>query len=184
MSSTLHFPSPSMIPERENYSVVRGCSSHGRALALHARDLLHSIELGLQVFSGENLCQFRPSILRPFSHTIGRWLAFGLFYWILTMSWHSWWTSSLGHRAVELFCFGKEQGRIQQKLRASEIKSDKRKVALIIGVTGILGNSLAEILPLSDTPGRSWKVYVVARRSKPDWSLDTQVDYIECNVMC
>ena len=28
-----------------------------------------------------------------------------------------------------------------------------QSVGLVIGVTGIVGNSLAEILPLSDTPG-------------------------------
>lgn len=39
-----------------------------------------------------------------------------------------------------------------------------RSVALVIGVTGIVGHSLAEILPLSDTPGGPWKVYGVSRR--------------------
>ncbi|XP_024628411.1 3-oxo-Delta(4,5)-steroid 5-beta-reductase isoform X2 [Medicago truncatula] len=47
-----------------------------------------------------------------------------------------------------------------------------QNVALIIGVTGIVGNSLAEILPLDDTPGGPWKVYGVARRPQPTWNAD------------
>ncbi|MED6218564.1 hypothetical protein PIB30_027903 [Stylosanthes scabra] len=34
-----------------------------------------------------------------------------------------------------------------------------KSVALVIGVTGIVGNSLAQILPLPNTPGGPWKVY-------------------------
>ncbi|GLJ30628.1 hypothetical protein SUGI_0606480 [Cryptomeria japonica] len=76
------------------------------------------------------------------------------------MSWQSRWTGSLDNRA---------------RLWISALS---KKIALIIGVTGILGNSLAEILPSSDTPGGPWKVYGVAKRSKSDWSLDIPVDYI------
>ncbi|GLJ15411.1 hypothetical protein SUGI_0252970 [Cryptomeria japonica] len=89
------------------------------------------------------------------------------------MSWYSWWIGSLGSRA----------GRVQQNVEVSELKSDKQRVALIIGVTGIVGNSLAEILHLSDTPGGPWKVYGVARRPKPNWSPDTPVEYIQCDVL-
>ncbi|AES59360.1 3-oxo-delta(4,5)-steroid 5-beta-reductase-like protein [Medicago truncatula] len=49
--------------------------------------------------------------------------------------------------------------------KITEFKESPRSfqnVALIIGVTGIVGNSLAEILPLDDTPGGPWKVYGVA----------------------
>lgn len=55
-------------------------------------------------------------------------------------------------------------------------------MALIIGVTGIVGNSLAEILPERDTPGGPWKVYGVARRPRPSWNADHPVDYIQCDV--
>ncbi|XP_022977039.1 3-oxo-Delta(4,5)-steroid 5-beta-reductase-like [Cucurbita maxima] len=55
-------------------------------------------------------------------------------------------------------------------------------VALVIGVTGIVGNSLAEILPLSDTPGGPWKVYGVARRSRPSWNADHPIEYIQCDI--
>ncbi|KAF7140453.1 hypothetical protein RHSIM_Rhsim06G0059400 [Rhododendron simsii] len=58
-----------------------------------------------------------------------------------------------------------------------------QSVALIIGVTGIVGNSLAEILPLSDTPGGPWKVYGVARRPRPAWNADHPVEYIQCDVL-
>ncbi|KAL2529591.1 3-oxo-Delta-4 [Forsythia ovata] len=57
-----------------------------------------------------------------------------------------------------------------------------QNVALIIGVTGIVGNSLAEILPLSDTPGGPWKVYGVARRPRPAWNAEHPVQYIQCDV--
>nr|AHI88615.1 putative progesterone 5-beta-reductase [Tarenaya spinosa] len=57
-----------------------------------------------------------------------------------------------------------------------------QSVGLIIGVTGIVGNSLAEILPLSDTPGGPWKVYGVARRPQPSWNADHPIDYIQCDV--
>ena len=52
----------------------------------------------------------------------------------------------------------------------------------MIGVTGIVGNSLAEILPLSDTPGGPWKVYGVARRPRPNWNKNYHVEYIQCDV--
>jgi nucleoside-diphosphate-sugar epimerase len=55
-------------------------------------------------------------------------------------------------------------------------------VGLVIGVTGIVGNSLAEILPLSDTPGGPWKVYGVARRPRPNWNADHPVEYIQCDI--
>ena len=57
-----------------------------------------------------------------------------------------------------------------------------QNVALIIGVTGIVGNSLAEILPLRDTPGGPWKVYGVARRPRPSWNVDHPVHYIQCDI--
>ena len=56
-------------------------------------------------------------------------------------------------------------------------------MALIIGVTGIVGNSLAEILPLSDTPGGLWKVYGVARRPRPAWTSNYPVEYIQCDIL-
>ncbi|KAJ1375310.1 hypothetical protein SESBI_51154 [Sesbania bispinosa] len=57
-----------------------------------------------------------------------------------------------------------------------------QSVALVIGVTGIVGNSLAEILPLRDTPGAPWKVYGVARRPRPSWNADHPVHYIQCDI--
>jgi nucleoside-diphosphate-sugar epimerase len=57
-----------------------------------------------------------------------------------------------------------------------------KNVGLVIGVTGIVGNSLAEILPLHDTPGGPWKVYGVARRPRPAWNANHPVEYIQCDV--
>ncbi|KAH9310596.1 hypothetical protein KI387_025631, partial [Taxus chinensis] len=73
--------------------------------------------------------------------------------------------------------------KFQQNVESSEVKSKKQRVALVIGVTGIVGNSLAEILPLSDTPSGPWKVYGVARRPKPEGSSNTPVNFIQCDVL-
>ncbi|KAG5230824.1 hypothetical protein OIU76_006324 [Salix suchowensis] len=82
------------------------------------------------------------------------------------MSW--WWTGAIG--------------AAKKKLDEDEAPRGYQSVALILGVTGIVGNSLAEILPLSDTPGGPWKVYGVARRSRPDWNEDNPVEYIQCDI--
>ncbi|XP_027368148.1 3-oxo-Delta(4,5)-steroid 5-beta-reductase-like [Abrus precatorius] len=68
------------------------------------------------------------------------------------------------------------------KLDEAEESRSFQSVALIIGVTGIVGNSLAEILPLHDTPGGPWKVYGVARRARPSWDADNPVHYIQCDI--
>ncbi|KAH9533745.1 hypothetical protein CY35_18G068400 [Sphagnum magellanicum] len=60
---------------------------------------------------------------------------------------------------------------------------DTPKVALIPGVTGIVGNSLADLLAEEDAPGGPWKVYGVARRPKPDWLKQTNLEYIQCNLL-
>nr|AGO01041.1 putative progesterone 5-beta-reductase [Matthiola tricuspidata] len=73
-------------------------------------------------------------------------------------------------------------GAAKKKLEEDEPTQSYESVALIIGVTGIVGNSLAEILPLSDTPGGPWKVYGVARRPRPSWNADHPIDYIQCDI--
>jgi len=82
------------------------------------------------------------------------------------MSW--WWAGAIG--------------AAKKKFDDDEPTQTYESVALIIGVTGIVGNSLAEILPLSDTPGGPWKVYGVARRPRPSWNADHPIDYIQCDV--
>ncbi|KAK9270136.1 hypothetical protein L1049_025712 [Liquidambar formosana] len=69
-----------------------------------------------------------------------------------------------------------------KKFEEDEAPKGFESVGLVIGVTGIVGNSLAEILPLSDTPGGPWKVYGVARRQRPDWSADHPIEYIQCDI--
>jgi nucleoside-diphosphate-sugar epimerase len=56
-------------------------------------------------------------------------------------------------------------------------------VALIAGVTGIVGNTLADQLAEEDAPGGPWKVYGLARRPKPDWLNQSNLIYIECNLL-
>ncbi|KAG6624534.1 hypothetical protein CIPAW_16G033600 [Carya illinoinensis] len=73
-------------------------------------------------------------------------------------------------------------GAAKKKLEEDEQPRSFQSVGLVIGVTGIVGNSLAEILPLSDTPGGPWKVYGVARRPRPDWNADHPIEYIQCDV--
>ena len=72
---------------------------------------------------------------------------------------------------------------LQKKSNNSDAPPRYKSVALIIGVTGIVGNSLAEILPLSDTPGGLWKVYGVARRPRPAWTSNYPVEYIQCDIL-
>jgi nucleoside-diphosphate-sugar epimerase len=71
---------------------------------------------------------------------------------------------------------------LQKKFGEDEQPRSFQSVGLVIGVTGIVGNSLAEILPLSDTPGGPWKVYGVARRPRPNWNADHPVEYIQCDI--
>lgn len=71
---------------------------------------------------------------------------------------------------------------MQKKFEEDEPPRSFESVALVIGVTGIVGNSLAEILPLADTPGGPWKVYGVARRPRPNWNADHPIEYIQCDI--
>ncbi|KAB1220268.1 3-oxo-Delta(4,5)-steroid 5-beta-reductase [Morella rubra] len=71
---------------------------------------------------------------------------------------------------------------MKKKFEEDEQPRSYQSVGLVIGVTGIVGNSLAEILPLSDTPGGPWKVYGVARRPRPNWNADHPVEYIQCDI--
>ncbi|KAM7250575.1 hypothetical protein ACFE04_022458 [Oxalis oulophora] len=57
-----------------------------------------------------------------------------------------------------------------------------QSVALVIGVTGIVGNSLAEILSLADAPGGPWKVYGVSSSPCPAWTADFPIEYIQCDI--
>ncbi|KAJ6758813.1 3-OXO-DELTA(45)-STEROID 5-BETA-REDUCTASE [Salix koriyanagi] len=57
-----------------------------------------------------------------------------------------------------------------------ENSSSDESVALIVGVTGMAGFSLAEALQKPTTPGRPWKVYGVARRPLPDWFPSSLID--------
>ncbi|KAL7206402.1 hypothetical protein ACSBR2_019174 [Camellia fascicularis] len=82
------------------------------------------------------------------------------------MSW--WWAGAIG--------------AAKKKFEEDDATPKYQSVALIIGVTGIVGNSLAEILPLSDTPGGPWKVYGVARRPRPPWNSDHPIEYIQCDI--
>ncbi|KAK9112819.1 hypothetical protein Scep_020338 [Stephania cephalantha] len=53
------------------------------------------------------------------------------------MSW--WWSGAIG--------------AARKKVDEHEVPLNYQSVALVVGVTGIVGNSLAEIHPCSDTPG-------------------------------
>lgn len=75
---------------------------------------------------------------------------------------------------------------MQKKWDDAEVPKRYQSVALIVGVTGIVGHSLAEILPLPDTPGGPWKVYGVSRRP-PRTSLHPAasaagVVHVQCDV--
>lgn len=80
------------------------------------------------------------------------------------MSW--WWAGAIG----------------AARKKPDDYTAPYQSVGLVIGVTGIVGNSLAEILPLSDTPGGPWKVYGVARRPRPAWNADHPIEYVQCDI--
>ncbi|CAA2998868.1 mutant iridoid synthase [Olea europaea subsp. europaea] len=73
-----------------------------------------------------------------------------------------------------------QENGVQQQ-QNGDIQSFK-SVALIVGVTGIVGSSLSEILQYTDTPGGPWKVYGVARRPRPTWLAKSHVEYVQCDV--
>ncbi|KMZ67116.1 Progesterone 5-beta-reductase [Zostera marina] len=88
------------------------------------------------------------------------------------MSW--WWAGAIGAAKKKVDDDEAETERIPIRYES---------VGLVIGATGIVGNSLVDILPLPDTPGGPWKVYAVARRPRPTWNLtDHPVEYIQCDV--
>lgn len=82
------------------------------------------------------------------------------------MSW--WWAGAIG--------------AAKKRFDPDDSPPKYQSVALVLGVTGIVGNSLGEILPLSDTPGGPWKVYGVARRPRPQWNADHPIQYIQCDL--
>ncbi|KAF5179698.1 Delta-4,5-steroid 5-beta-reductase [Thalictrum thalictroides] len=73
-------------------------------------------------------------------------------------------------------------GTAKKKIDEDKVPTKYQSVGLVLGVTGIVGNSLAEILPLSDTPGGPWKVYGIARRPQPAWNADHPIEYIQCDI--
>ncbi|KAG9155605.1 hypothetical protein Leryth_017031 [Lithospermum erythrorhizon] len=83
------------------------------------------------------------------------------------MSW--WWAGAIG--------------AAKKKHEEDEHVPKYQSVGLVIGITGMVGNSLAEILPLPDTPGGPWKVYGVGRRPRPPWNEDHPMEYIQCDVL-
>ncbi|GAY54132.1 hypothetical protein CUMW_154310 [Citrus unshiu] len=83
------------------------------------------------------------------------------------MSW--WWAGAIG-AAKKKF---EENERPPQP-------QDYQHVGLLIGVTGIVGNSLAEILPRQDTPGGRGRS--TEWPDEPDWNADHPIEYIQCDV--
>ncbi|CAN4111715.1 unnamed protein product [Withania somnifera] len=69
----------------------------------------------------------------------------------------------------------------QRNIECSGTHQSYQNVGLVIGVTGVVGNSLAETLSSTDTPGGPWKVYGVSRRGMPVCR-NAKVIYIQCDV--
>ncbi|KAH7652456.1 Delta(4)-3-oxosteroid 5-beta-reductase protein [Dioscorea alata] len=86
------------------------------------------------------------------------------------MSW--WWAGAIGAAKKKI---DEDSGEATGKYQS---------VGLVVGVTGIVGNSLAEILPLSDTPGGPWKVYGVSRRPLASWSPTPgpAFEHVQCDI--
>lgn len=58
-----------------------------------------------------------------------------------------------------------------------------QRVALIAGVTGIVGGSLVDLLTRSDASSAPWKVYGIARRPRPHWLQHHPIHYIQCDLL-
>ncbi|XP_074574988.1 3-oxo-Delta(4,5)-steroid 5-beta-reductase-like [Curcuma longa] len=94
------------------------------------------------------------------------------------MSW--WWAGAIGAARKKL-----------DDDSAASLGVKYESVALVIGATGIVGSSLVDILPLSDTPGGPWKVYAVSRRPPNPTLLPASdaddaalpVHYVQCDVL-
>lgn len=85
------------------------------------------------------------------------------------MSW--WWAGAIG------------AARRSADPTASPSVPTYQSVALVVGATGIVGFSLLDILPLSDTPGGPWKVYAVSRRQLPPNFADIPaIHHVQCDV--
>ncbi|CAK9180137.1 unnamed protein product [Ilex paraguariensis] len=63
-----------------------------------------------------------------------------------------------------------------------EAPKTHKSVGIIVGVTGIVGSSVAEILPDTDTPAGPWKLYGIASGPRPSWAADHPVEYIQCDI--
>ncbi|XP_058080565.1 3-oxo-Delta(4,5)-steroid 5-beta-reductase-like [Magnolia sinica] len=65
-----------------------------------------------------------------------------------------------------------------------ELETPETPVALVVGVTGMAGLSLAEALKKPTALGGPWKVYGAARRPKPTWFSPSLLDlYIQFNAL-
>lgn len=77
---------------------------------------------------------------------------------------------------------GEGSGSGSSSRRNSRNKNKKAHVGLIVGVTGMVGSRLADILPRPDIPGGPWKVYGVSRRPiSPEHHKDIQC--IQCDLL-
>lgn len=97
---------------------------------------------------------------------------------------YSWWTGSLGIASARRKKDQSTNGEGSGSSRSSRGSSHSKKsyVGLIVGVTGLVGSRLAEILPKDDIPGGPWKVYGVAR--SPISPLHPKnIQYIQCDLM-
>jgi nucleoside-diphosphate-sugar epimerase len=82
---------------------------------------------------------------------------------------------------VECLC-GEVQGKHVAGAHYGGAESGEPKVALILGVTGIVGNYLAELLAEPEAHGGPWKVYGVARRARPGW-IPAAVEYVQVDLL-
>ncbi|MCO5608452.1 hypothetical protein L7F22_062662 [Adiantum nelumboides] len=65
-----------------------------------------------------------------------------------------------------------------------DMKTDReKKVALIAGVTGMVGASLAKLLLKNDAGSFSWKVYGVSRHRVPTWMQEPPFHHICCDLL-
>lgn len=97
--------------------------------------------------------------------------------WVKTMGPFPWQTGRLDPRSGGKAYHGAHHGEAH-----SSSTTGVKKVALILGVTGIVGNYLAELLSKPSAPGGPWKVYGVGRRPRPTW-IPSSVEYLQVDLL-
>eukprot|EP00253_Pinus_taeda_P034679 PITA_34679 len=95
-------------------------------------------------------------------------------------AWYSWWTGSFGTPERRERDDQYTNGESSDSSSGGSSDNKNNNVGLIVGVTGMVGSRLADILPTDDIQGGPWKVYGVAHGPI---SPHKNMHYIQCDLL-